>query len=114
MEKTPELFEDGNKRILFNGDARFSLETTNDKTTLTGYAMIWGALSGDRGGYKVRLLPNSARFSEPTFALLNHSWRDMLAFTEDGSLRITNDNIGAKVEIVLDNSTAGVDARRYV
>lgn len=114
MDNNNELFNDSEKRILFNSDTRFSLNTVDGKTTLSGYAMIWGAVSGDRGGFKVRLLKNSAQFTEPTYALFSHDWRAMLAFTEDNSLRITSDDVGVKVEMELADTQAGKDAAYYV
>ena len=98
------------KRHLFTADAQFAVKTGDgQRTTLTGYAMVWGALSSDRGGYAVRLLPNSARFEPTTFALYHHDYRYVLGRNDDGSLRISSDDIGVRVEIDLPDTSYGRD-----
>jgi HK97 family phage prohead protease len=102
--------EGADNRIRFAAETEFSVVANEGKrATLSGYAMVWGAVSNDRGGYRVRLLPNSATFLTPTFALYHHSFRDVLARNDDGSLRITMDDIGAKVEIDLPDTQLGRD-----
>lgn len=87
-----------------------------DKTTLTGYPIVWGATSSDRGGYKVRLAKDSANFTDTALALWHHDFSKPLAGTANDSLRIGQaDAIGIPVEIDLDlNTTAGKDAYAYV
>jgi HK97 family phage prohead protease len=107
------------KRILFNNDARFQLTTATSAvgdtlTTLSGYALVWNVLSSDRGGYFVRLLPGSATFLSPTFALFNHDYGAPLARNDDGTLRITEDDYGVKVEIDVPNTTLGRDLQTLI
>ena len=82
--------------------------------TIAGYALVWGVLSVDRGGYKVRLLPNSAKFATPTLALWHHEWKDVLASTANGTLRVQSDPYGVRVEIDLANTNAGRDVAELV
>lgn len=117
------------KRRVFNADSRYALtfagkpasEITDAKAfaaklaagelpTLTGYAMTWNTLSDDRGGYKVRLAPKSAEFLPTTFALWHHDYAKPIGCTDNATLRITTDDVGAKVEIDLPDTQAGRDA----
>lgn len=79
------------------------------KCTLTGYALVWNVLSSDRGGYVVRLLPDSATFTPRVLAFWNHDSRDTIGSTSNGTLRLTTDQYGVKVEIDLPDTTAGRD-----
>lgn len=81
---------------------------------LSGYAIVWNTLSVDRGGYKVRLLPNSARFTPQVHGLWHHEFRDVLGDLETGTLRIFPDPYGVKVEIDLPNTNAGRDVAELV
>ena len=98
------------RRIIFPRDSRFALKREQGKPAiLTGYAMVWNTLSDDRGGYRVRLKPNSARFAKPTLALFNHDFRNVIGNTENGTLRIMPDTFGVKVEIDLPDTSTGRD-----
>jgi len=91
-------------RRLFSADCNFSLATDPDnsgKTVLTGYALKWNTLSCDRGGYFVRLLPNSAQFAPNTYALFHHDWKAPQSSIDTGSLKLTCDNVGVKIEATL-------------
>jgi HK97 family phage prohead protease len=108
------------KRIFFTGrdEAKltFAKSAGSPETigTLTGYAIVWGTLSSDRGGYKVRLQPDSATFATPTHALYHHDYRYVIGNTQNGTLRITPDLYGVKVEIDLPDTTAGRDVATLV
>jgi HK97 family phage prohead protease len=84
-------------------------------TTLSGYAILWNQNSTDRGGYVVRLAPNSAIFTKPVLALYHHDFKDVLATTANNTLRVGEaDATGVPVEMDLDmNDTmaANVAAR---
>ena len=79
------------------------------KCTLTGYPLVWGVLSSDRGGYVVRLMPNSARFTARVMAFWDHNSRDTVGNTNAGTLRLTPDDYGVRCEIDLPDTTAGRD-----
>ena len=91
------------------------VEAVQPKTTLTGYAMVWNTLSSDRGGgLRVRLLPGSAKFTERVHALYCHDYREILGTTDNGSLRLSSDNIGVKVEIDLPNTQTAIDVTNLI
>lgn len=96
-------------RILFNRDAKFTTTTTDKGMTLEGYAIVWNVPSTDRGGFTVKLMPNSASFETPTFALVNHNYDLTLARNDDGTLTLTPDGVGVKAKIVLPTTTLGKD-----
>jgi HK97 family phage prohead protease len=120
------------KREVFSADARLTYSatavpvkfTTADgkdgekieaKRTLKGYPIVWGVLSTDRGGYKVRLEAGSATFTTPCLALYHHEFRDLLGNTANGSLRILPaDDYGIPVEIDLPNTTTANDVAELV
>lgn len=80
------------------------------KTTLEGYAIVWNELSSDRGGYKVRLVKNSATFTTPALALYNHDFADVIGNTANNTLRVlAADDVGVPVEIDLPDTTLGND-----
>lgn len=109
------------KRVLFTADPKFAVarkrfdasgaesDEGEEKITLSGYAMVWNSTSDDRGGFVVRLLPGSAKFATPTMALYHHSYMVPLGNTANGSLRLSTDDVGVKVEIDLPGTTAAAD-----
>jgi HK97 family phage prohead protease len=82
--------------------------------TLTGYAIMWDTLSDDRGGYRVKLAPGSAKFAVPTLALWHHSYAQPIGNTANGSLRLIPDEVGVRVEIDLPDTTTGRDVAELV
>ena len=114
------------RRSHFTADGRLQIkrQTFADgkaaKTTLVGYPILWGELSSDRGGYKVRLTKNSATFTSPALALYNHDFADVIGNTANGTLRIlAADDTGVPVEIDLPDTSLGNDlavlvAEKYI
>ena len=84
--------------------------------TLRGYAIVWNALSDNRGGYRVRMLPGSATWTTPTHALFNHDWiGGPLGDTRTGTMRVMPaDSYGQPIEIDLPATTAGRDVLELV
>lgn len=99
------------KHLFSTIDARFAVTppAENRPATLTGYAMVWNALSTDRGGYRVRLQPGSATFAKVVHAYYHHRSEDIIGTTENQTLRIELDDVGAKVTIALPDTTIGRD-----
>lgn len=106
MKKKPEKFTAGN--------ASAGADAGEWQATLEGYALVWNTLSDDRGGYKVRLAPGSAKFTTPTLALFHHDFRHIIGNTENGTLRLFPDDIGVRVEIDLPDTTTGHDVAELV
>jgi HK97 family phage prohead protease len=104
------------RRTIFTADARFAVaaQAEGKPPTLTGYALIWGATSSDRGGYRVRLMPGSAKFATPTLALFHHDFKHVLGTTGNGTLRIAPDDTGVRVEIDLPDTTTGRDVAELI
>lgn len=105
------------RRTFFTADAKFSVEKPEGSTgpgTLRGYALVWNTLSTDRGGYKVRLAPDSARFTTPARALYQHNPAAVIGNTANGTLRLTSDDIGVHFEIDLPDTTTGRDVAELV
>jgi hypothetical protein len=107
---------EGSRRTLFTAECKFTVSKPADgkPATLTGYAMVWNQPSSDRGGFKVRLKPDSANFSKPTLALFDHNSSAVLGSTANGSLRLTTDDKGVKFEADLPNTSVGRDVAELV
>jgi HK97 family phage prohead protease len=97
-----------------SGAAAPAPEAVESIATLTGYPIVWNAISDDRGGYFVRCLPNSAKFFTPTLAYWNHDCARVLGNTANNTLRLTPDTTGVKVEIDLPGTSDGRDAETLV
>lgn len=82
--------------------------------TLEGWAIRYNVPSSDRGGFKVKLLPGSANFAAPTFALYHHDFRGVIGSTQNGTLRLFPDDQGVRVEIDLPDTTTGRDVEELV
>ena len=82
--------------------------------TLSGYALVWNLLSEDRGGYRVRLKPGSAKFATPTLALYHHDFAFVIGSSANNTLRFSSDSVGVKVEIDLPDTTVGYDVGELV
>ncbi len=96
--------------------ARKTFADGKEGNVLVGYPIVWGQNSSDRGGYQVKLAPNSAKFTPEVMALWHHDYSRPLAGTVNGSMTIGEpDEIGIPCEIQLDmNTTAGKDCLAYV
>jgi HK97 family phage prohead protease len=107
---------DTEKRILFTVDSKFTTapSTNGGPGILTGYALVWNQKSSDRGGFKVTLAKNSAKFTATTYGLWNHSYDSPLACTDNGTLTLTPDDYGVKATMQLPDTTAGRDAYENV
>lgn len=89
--------------------------TSKSLTTLVGYAIVWNATSSDRGGYRARMLPGSARMStDGVLALYNHESGLVLGNTANNSLRLLPDETGMRVEIDLPETTYAKDVSTLV
>jgi uncharacterized protein len=82
---------------------------------LSGYAVVWGAISTVRRlGKRHRFSRGSIIWQQPTIALWNHDYSIPLASTENATLVITEDDYGALATITLDNTTDGQNAFQRV
>ena len=104
------------KRILFTSDAKFSVtpSTNGGPGVLAGYALVWNQKSSDRGGFKVSLAPDSAKFADTTFALWNHNYDSPLGRTDNNTLSLSSDNYGVKFSLELPNTQLGRDTAENV
>jgi hypothetical protein len=86
-------------------------DTTEELPMLQGYAIVWNAVSADKRENKFsRMLPGSAKFSSPTLAVYAHDKSKLLGTTDNGTLRIIPDAIGARCEIDLPDTSYARDA----
>lgn len=102
------------KRQTFAAGENGAAAGGGEKTTLSGYAILWNQLSDDRGGFFVRFLPGSVHFATPTFAIFHHDFRVILGSTANSTLRLTSDDVGVRVEIDLPATTQAADVATLV
>ena len=115
IPKTRTLFRsDGGRITLARTVPDADAEDEEPQITLSGYAIKWDSLSSDRGGYQVRLKPGSALFTTPCLALYHHDFHDLLGTTANGTLRITPDQTGVKVEIDLPDTQVARDVAELI
>jgi HK97 family phage prohead protease len=115
-----------NRRIVFIDTAKLAVRRAKfdasgkespdgqERTTLAGLAIPWNTLSGDKGGFQVRFLPNSATFATPTLALFHHDYKALLGSTANNTLRLSFDASGVSVEIDLPNTTTAADVAALI
>jgi HK97 family phage prohead protease len=83
--------------------------------TLTGYPILWGETSSDRGGYVVKLAKGSAVFTDPALALFHHNFESIIGNTDNQTLRVmAADDTGIHIEIDLPDTTTGNDVAELV
>lgn len=93
--------------------ARFALTPVPEGRTLptlTGYAIVWGAVSADIRN--ARIANGAVTFptdGSPVHALYNHDYRDVIGSTANGTLRLVSDDVGLRVEIDPPDTQAGRD-----
>ena len=80
--------------------------------TVQGYAVVYEATSGDRGGYVVRFDPGSMRLpadGRDVRALYNHDEAQLLGRTGNGTLRLAEDEYGVRFALDLPATQTGRD-----
>jgi len=82
-------------------------------TTIVGYAAMFNALSVPMWGFREKILPGCFRnsiLSNNVRSLWNHNSDFVLGSTKTGSLRLTEDDLGLRMECDLPETQAGKDA----
>jgi phage head maturation protease len=101
------------RRVKFDASGKESADG-QERVTLAGLAIPWNTLSGDKGGFQVRFLPNSATFATPTLALFHHDYKGVLGNSANGTLRMTFGGNGVSVEIDLPDTNTAADVAALV
>jgi hypothetical protein len=85
------------------------------KRQLVAYAVVWGAVSNPRrDGFRHRFQRGSIVWTNPTAALWHHDFGTPLSSTANATLKIEEDDYGAKATIDLDVTTDGTNAYERV
>jgi uncharacterized protein len=89
------------------------LEVRQDGMTFTGYASVFNSPSEDLGGFIEYVAPGAFKRSlqsrNEIKLLWNHDSGEPLASLRGGTLRLTEDSVGLRVEATLPNTTRGRD-----
>lgn len=101
---------------LFVPDVPDELRMQVDQATpnrLVGYAAVFNSLSADLGGFKERIQPGAFKGtitgSSDVRALVDHNPSLILGRTSSGTLRISEDDRGLRVEIDVPDTSYGRD-----
>ena len=102
---------------IFYFDSQLNLTDSDESPRIEGYAMKYGVVSHDRGGYRVQFrkgcFDDVARFSDAldVRAYYDHDETKYLARTANGTLRIEDDEIGLKFSLDIPDTSLGRDVR---
>lgn len=106
-----------NKRFTFSASAatiekhplKFA-EGSENSRILSGYAVVWGAMSlPGYGDERYTFSPGVIEWTPDVLALYHHMYEFPLASTSNGTLKMSVDDIGWAVEITLPNTTYAND-----
>ena len=96
-----------------NFETDFEIREEGDGMTFAGYAAKFNSWSEDLGGFREQIEPGAFRRSlrsrNNVLLLVNHDSGRVLASTRAGTMRLTEDEIGLRVEASLPNTTDGRD-----
>jgi len=94
-------------------NTRFEIRSEDDGMTFTGYASVFNSASEDLGGFREFVAPGAFKRSlqarNEIKLLWNHDTNEPLASVRGGSLELTEDSYGLKVQAKLPNTTRGRD-----
>lgn len=101
------------KKETRNFDADFEIREVGDGMTFVGYAAKFNSRSENLGGFVETIEPGAFRRTlqsrNDVKLLVNHDTGRVLASTRSGTLRLSEDSVGLKVEADLPNTTDGRD-----
>jgi HK97 family phage prohead protease len=94
-------------------DADFEIREAGDGMTFSGYAAKFNSRSENLGGFGETIMTGAFKRSldsrNDVKLLVNHDSGRVLASTRSGTLRLTEDSVGLRVEADLPNTTDGRD-----
>jgi HK97 family phage prohead protease len=100
---------------LWVGNLEVRAAESGDGMTLTGYAALFNSWSEDLGGFREQIAPGAFKRSlkarNDIKMLWNHETGEVLGSTRSGTLRLTEDERGLRVEASLPDTQRGRDAK---
>ncbi|MGW3075084.1 MULTISPECIES: HK97 family phage prohead protease [unclassified Kitasatospora] len=94
-----------------------SIRSSGGVNTISGYAVRFGELSHDLGGFRERIDPaawNPATDRSDVLATFNHNMDHVLGRRSSGTLRLAADATGIRYEIDVPNTQAGQDVAELI
>ena len=91
--------------------------TAEDSGKIVGYAAVFGRSSVDLGGFTEEIAPGAFRKAieeDDIRALVDHDSSRIVGRLSAGTLRLSEDEVGLRMEIDLPNTTVGRDLRESV
>jgi len=102
-----------------NLEFRFSsIDKHEDGNIVVGYAAKFNSLSEDLGGFTEQIAPGAFAKSladqKDIRAFADHDAGKLLGRTKNGTLKLSEDNVGLRMELKLPNTTLGNDVRELI
>jgi len=94
-----------------SGSSSVDARAEGDKRTLAGYAVVWNSDAQIGDAFIERIAPGafSAAIRGDVLALVSHDYSRVIGRTKSGTLRLSEDDRGLKVEIDVPNTSDGND-----
>lgn len=106
------------RRLVAIKETRALDSLSSNGRTLTGYAIVFGSLSHDLGGYRELIEPSAVdrtlQESRDVLALMDHDPAKVVGRTTAGTLRLAKDAKGLRVEIDMPDTSYAQDAIELV
>ena len=105
------------RQVVQGLELRAAAEGSSSPGTMTGYAAVFETYSADLGYFREKIAKGAfakAVAKSDTRALANHDPSQLLGRKSAGTLRMTEDEYGLRVEIDLPNTTAGRDTAESI
>ncbi|TDH35712.1 HK97 family phage prohead protease [Pseudohoeflea suaedae] len=98
------------------GDLGVEVRADSEKRTLTGYAVVWNSDTTIGDYFVERIAPNAftKALRGDVLAFFNHDSGRVLGRTKSGTLRLSEDSRGLKVEIDVPDTSDGNDLWKLV
>jgi len=99
------------------GDVKIENRAGGEGHTLSGYAAVFNRSSVDLGWFTEEIAPGAfteALQQDDVRALVDHDSSRILGRTKSGTLRLSEDDVGLRMEVDLPDTTAGRDINESV
>ena len=82
----------------------FEIRAAKDAPLIEGYAIVWGSMSRDLGGFR-EIVQRGAVSHEDVLALFNHNRDAVLGRLSSGTLKLEEDETGLRMEVTPPSAT---------
>ena len=107
-------------RVVEASDLELRVGQAGESNGMTGYPVVFGALSADLGGFKERVMPGAFKtaiavgFGHDIRALVDHDRSKLLGRTSNNTLRLAEDAKGLRMDADLPDTSYAKDTKVLV